>query len=113
MATPSASEMPDVKAVRVSPTCAVPLMVGAPAAAEFSGGPGTTNSKPPDSFLPSLVQMAPSAEQSVVAFTAMVTSASESGSTVISHLTFLPASSLRTLSIDPPVTVKAWSRTVV
>ena len=56
--------------------------------------------------------MAPSAEQSVVAFTAMVTSASESGVTVISHLAFLPGSSRRTLLTEPPVTVKAWSRTV-
>ena len=55
--------------------------------------------------------MAPSTEQSVVAFTAMVTSASESGVTVISHLTFLPGSSLRTLLTEPSVTVKAWSRT--
>ena len=75
-------------------------------AAELLGGPGTTSSRPPDSFPLSLVQMAPSAEQSVVAFTAMVTSALEFGVTVISHLTFLPASSLRTLLTEPSVTVK-------
>ena len=36
LARPSASMMPDVAAVSVSPTCAVPLIVGAPVAGLFS-----------------------------------------------------------------------------
>ena len=64
--TPSTSLMPDVRAVRVSPTRAVPLMVGAPVAPEFCSG--TVTSRLPDSFLPSWVQMAPSAAQSEVAW---------------------------------------------
>ena len=110
--------MPDVEAVRVSPTCAVLPIVGAQVAAEFSCtacwlvGPGTTIFRPPDNFSPSPVQMAPSAEQSVVAFTAMVMSAFDDGWTVISHRTFFPGSSLRTLLTEPSVTVKAWFCTV-
>ena len=49
-----------------------------------------------DSILPSSVQMAPSAEQSVVAFRVMATSALEPGVTVISQRTFFPGSSRRT-----------------
>ena len=94
-------------------------MVGAPVSAEFScaeywlDGPGATISTPPDNIPPGTVADGPCTEQSVVAFTAMVTSALESGVTVISHRAFLPASSRRTLLIKPPVTVKAWLRTVV
>ena len=43
----------------------------------------------------------------------MVTAALEDGWTVISHRTFLPASSLRALLTEPPVTVKAcWCNVV-
>ena len=59
-------------------------------------GPLTVSSSPPDSFLSSSVQMAPWAEQSVVAFRTMATSALEPGVTVISQRTFLPGSSRRT-----------------
>ena len=33
------SPIPDVSALRVSPTCSVPLMVGVPVAGEFCSGP--------------------------------------------------------------------------
>ena len=36
--------MPDVEAVSASPTCGVPLIVGAPAAAVFVGGAAATAS---------------------------------------------------------------------
>ena len=49
--------------------------------------------------------MAPWTVQSVVMANTMVTSAFDDGWTAISHLTFLPASSLRTLGNVPPVTV--------
>ena len=78
----------------------------------YAPGPETVTSNRLDSFLPSLVQMAPWTEQSVVMGNAMVTSAFEDGVTVISHLMFLPASSLRTLNV-PPVTVRAWFCNVV
>ena len=86
--------MPVVSAVRASPTWAAPVMVGAPVAGVF--GPGTTSRSPPDSFPPSSVQMAPWAEQPVVAFRSMATSALEPGATVTSQRTFLPGSSRRT-----------------
>ena len=96
--------MSDVDAVRLSPTCAVPLMVGAPVAAEFCG---TVNSSALDSFMLRMLQTAPSAAQSVVAGRDTETAVFPDGSTVISHRAFLPASSRRTLLTEPPVTVKA------
>ena len=48
-------------------------------------GPLTVSSSPPDSFLSSSVQMAPSASQSVVAFRTMTTSALELGGLVLSY----------------------------
>ena len=59
-------------------------------------GPLTVSSSGSDSILPSSVQMAPPASQSVVAFRAMATAALESGVTVISQRMFLPGSSRRT-----------------
>ena len=53
----SPSDIPVVSAVRVSPTLAVPVMVGVPVAGVF--GPRTTNRGPPESIPPSPVQMAP------------------------------------------------------
>ena len=90
-----------VSAVSVSPTCAVPLMVGVPVAGVLGGGgvlgPGTTNRGPPDSILPSPVQMAPSAGQSVVAFRSMATSAPGPGVTVdLSQRRFSPGFRRRT-----------------
>ena len=61
----------------------------------------------------SLVQMAPWTEQSMVGCSAIVTSTLESGVKVASRRTFLPGSSRRTSLTEPPVTVKAWFRTVV
>ena len=78
LVSPSSSDMSVVAAVRVSPTWAVPLMVGAPVAAEF-GGPGVTSSTPVDSVLPSLAHTAPWLAQSVVAGSDTVTSALPSG----------------------------------
>ena len=66
-----------------------------------------------DSFLPSSVQMAPLDSQSVVAFRDMVTSALGSGVTVIYQRMLPGRSSRRTYVTEPPVTVNAWSRTVV
>ena len=62
----------------------------------YRPGPLTVSSTPPDSFPPFSVQIAPWAEQSVVAFRAMSTSAPEPGVTVISQRTFLPGSRRRT-----------------
>ena len=67
-----------------------------PLAWSYPLGPETVNSSVADNGLPSSVQMAPLASQSVVAFRAMVTSALEPGVTVISQRTFLPGSSRRT-----------------
>ena len=118
MDRPSESAMPEVFAVSVSPTWAVPVMVGAPVAAEFScenswlDGPGITNSTPADSIPPRAVQMAPRVVQSVVAGRVTVTLGLPDGRTLISHRLFLCRSSLRALVTSPPVTVKAWSRRV-
>ena len=81
--------------------------------AAYPPGPGTVSSSRLDSFLPSDVQMAPSASQSSVAGRTTVTPALESGSTCISHLTLLPFSIRTALVTEPPVTVKAWSRRVL
>ena len=71
-------------------TCLLRLVV------HYWPGPVTVNCSGPDSFLASSVQMAPWAEQSVVAFRAMATSALGSGVTVISQRMFLPGWSRRT-----------------
>ena len=76
-------------------------------------GPETAISSALDSILPSLVQMAPWAAQSVVAGSATVTSEFEDGWTVISHLTLAGRSSRRALVTSPPVSVNAWSRKVL
>ena len=61
-------------------------MLGAPVAGELAAaGPGTVSSDRLESFVPSLVQTASCAVQSPVTGRTTVTSASESGSTVISH----------------------------
>ena len=66
-----------------------------------------------DSVLPLSVQTAPSASQSVVAGSTMVTGPSPSGVTWISHRTFLPFSSRRAFTTSPPVAVKALLRRVL
>ena len=65
-------------------------------------GPETVNSNLPDSILPSSVQTAPWLAQSVVTGSTMVTVPLPSGCTVISRLTFLPASSRRALVTSHP-----------
>ena len=103
--------MPVVSAARVSPTWAVPVMVGAPVAGVF--GPGTTSRSPPESIQPSSVQMAPSAVQSVVTGSTMVAAPSPSGSTWISQPMWLGGASRCAPATAAPVTVKAWSRRVL
>ena len=77
-------------------------------------GPGTVAVTPADSGrFPT--QMAPASWQSVVAWRLIETSASLSGSTVISHsrLGSSPSGSSRRARVtSPSVTVKAWSRSV-
>ena len=75
-------------------------------------GSETVNSFLLDSFLPSPVQIAPLAVQSVVTGRTTVTSASALGVTVICQPVLLPWVSRRALATAPPVTVKAWSRRV-
>ena len=75
-------------------------------------GPETVNSSLPDSILPSFVQTAPWASQSVVTGSRMVTAALEFGRTCISHRMLLPRCRRLALTTSPPVTVKAWSRRV-
>ena len=68
-----------------------------------------------DSIVPSAVQMAPCASQSSVADSSTVTSALESGLTLISHRMLgvsLSPSICRAPATVPPFTVNAWSRSV-
>ncbi len=76
-------------------------------------GPGTVTSTRSDNILPSSVQIAPVASQSVVAGSTMATVPSPDGLTCISQRTFLPFSSRLAFTTSPPVTVKAWSRRVL
>ena len=65
-----------------------------------------------DSIVPSSVQMAPCASQSVVTGSSTVTPALESGLTLISHRMLgvsLSLSSCRAPATLPLVTVNAWS----
>ena len=73
------------------------------------------NSSGLDSIVSSSVQMAPCASQSSVAGSSTVTSALESGLTLISHRMLgvsLSLSSRRAPTTVPLVTVNAWSRSV-
>ena len=79
----------------------------------YSSGPETVNSSRLKSFLPSTVQIAPSASQSVVAGRTIVTSPLPSGSTVISHRMLLGLSSRWALRTSPPDTVNAKSLRVL
>ena len=76
-------------------------------------GPLTVSSSRLDSIRPSPVQMAPWSPQSVVTGRTTVTSALESGSTVIRQRILLGLSSRCAVFTAPPVTVKAWSRRVL
>ena len=109
--------MSEVPAVSVSPTWAVPLMVGLPVAGMFGAGaveagPLTVSSSLVESILPSSAQTAPWAAQSVVSGRTMVTSASPSGSTVTSQPMLDGGDSRRALVTVPPLTSNASSRTV-
>ena len=72
-------------------------------------GPGTVKLSGLDSFLPSSVQIAPSALQSVVSGRVMVMVPFPSGFTVMRQEMLLGLSVLWAASTDPPVTLKAWS----
>ena len=121
---PSAAPVPTTAAVAalvsVSSTRTVPLMVGTPVARVFwtdssirtQPVPLTVISTPSDSISPPVVQMAPWAVQSVVASRAIVTSESDSGSTVISQPRLLPGSNLLAPVTVPSVTENAWSLSV-
>ena len=93
-----------------TPACRVAGRNGALLA--YPLGPETVNSTLWDSFLPSPVQTAPCASQSVVTGSTMVKSALPDGCTVTSHRTFFPCSRRLACTTSPPVTVKAWSRSV-
>ena len=84
-----------------------------PAATAYPLGPETVISSRLDSGLPSPVQIAPCALQSVVAGSTMVTSPLESGSTTTSQPMLLSGSRRRAPVTEPPVTVKAWSRMIL
>ena len=113
--SPSASEMPDVEAVSVSPTRGVPPIAGAPVAAVFvrrsSGGPATVAEGLLVScrrFSP-FVQIAPETPHSRPAGSSIVTAPPPSGSTVISNRS--RRSSTRAPRVTrPPVTANASSR---
>ena len=77
------------------------------------GGPGIVISTRLDSILPSAVQTAPSASQSVVTGSTTVTAPVPVGRTWICHPALLPSTRRRALNTSPPVTVKAWSRRVL
>ena len=78
----------------VSPTCAVPSIVGAPVAGLFSGswlaGPATVAVVAFGSGRPSGVQIAPAASQSVVAGSSTVTSSADDGCTLMIQRWFCP-----------------------
>ena len=86
---PSSSWRPPMDAVSVSPTCAVPAVVGVPVAGWFDP-PATVAEFAFDSRRPVSVQTAPAALQSVVAGSDTVTSSAERGRTVIVQLWFCP-----------------------
>ena len=104
--------MPDVEAVSASPTCAVPPIAGVPVAAVFlSGGPATVAVGVLAScrrFSPR-VQIAPETAHSRPPGSAIATSSSESGSTVIRHRSWRP-STRRAAVTSPPSTVNESSR---
>ena len=75
-------------------------------------GPATVTVVELESFLPSSVQIAPSALQSVVSGRVMVIVPFPSGFTVMLQEMLLGLSVLWAASTDPPVMLKAWSRRV-
>ena len=79
----------------------------------YPPGRGTVISSRLESGLPSPVQMAPVAEQSVVAGSTMVTGPLPSGSILISQRMLLERYTLLAFTTSPPDTVKALSRSVL
>ena len=116
---PSASEMPVVLAVRVWPTCAVPVMAGAPVAGVLGGdsgtpGPGMARASPPESLRPSSgADGALTASQPVVAGRDTATGPFPAGVISIRQLRLDPRLRRCAFASSPPVTVRAWSRRVV
>ena len=98
--------------VAPSATGVVPETITATGTVPTGAGPDTMAYMLAESRLPSSVQMAPLASQSVVEGSTTVTSPLESGLTLISHRMLPGRSSRRTPTTVPPVTVKAWSRRV-
>ena len=94
-------------------------MVGAPVAVAFvvaldsDAGPSTVSADRLDSILLSAVQMAPSSSQLEMAESTTLTSASESGSTVMRQRRLLGGFSRLALTLAPPSMVKASSLSVV
>ena len=106
--------MSDVEALSVPPTRGVPAIVGAPSAGAFAGalsGPATVAV---GVFVSRLrggpqVQIAPETAQSRPAGSAIVSSPSPSGSTVISNRSFRPSTRVPRVT-RPPVVSNASSR---
>ena len=71
-------------------------------------GPETVKFSELDSFLPSPVQIAPVAPQSVVGGSSIITSPVEVGRTVMRQVMLLGLFVLCALRTSPPVTLKAW-----
>ena len=106
---PSASAMPDVSAVSVSPTSAVSLIVGAPVGGWYSLA-STVSSMRLNSRLPSPVHIASASSQSRSASIPIVTVLPlESGVTETAHILPSPPTA-PTLDTAPPVTDRTWSR---
>ena len=111
--------MPDVEAVSSSPTRGVPAISGAPVAGVFGSGPWSTGPATVAlgvlvncrRFSP-LVQIAPEIPHSRPAGNVIVTSASESGVTVILNRSRRPSTRVPPVT-RPPVTVNASSRSAL
>ena len=112
MSSPSASEMPDTDAVSVSSTRAVPLMVGAPAAAVFGTATVTDGLLLSGCGSSPRVQTAPVVPQSRPPGSVIATASRESGSTVISHKSWRPSTRRARVTL-PAVTEKDTSRSVL
>ena len=102
--------MPDVEAVSVSPTRAVPSIVGAPSAGAFAGGgPATIAAAPADSCRPSAVHTAPASAQSRSGGSEIPISPAPDGVTSMLHRSARPSTRAAPVTV-PPVTVSASSR---
>ena len=116
--SPSASAIPDVSALSVWPTRAVPVMAGLPVAGVLAAvcswlvaGPLTNTAAPISSFFSEPVQTAPASPQLAVIGSSRVTSSLPSGWTVISQRRLEPWVVRLTLATSPLVTSRTWSLT--